>query len=294
MENLQSSIDSPAVFSGSGAAADGPRLAMRYGMDERNVSIIPGLHFFCDHRCWRCGLAHRCQVPLRMAQDPPRPGRSRLNSPAARVADVVMASLYVTVEQVGIVAEMAARSDAPSERAHPAPACVPPPTDRRNDAEKDPLVVSAKEYASGTLRVLQVLRPRLVRNSDDVSCDAADRLEETCITVASKIHRAISSALEADTDAQDLQGDANGSAKVALLLIAESRQAWRELMRPGLAVGNGAPARYVAILDRLAAGLHERFPRALEFVRPGFDTLGDGVDGQVARALLSSHLTTNN
>jgi hypothetical protein len=283
-----------AVSSGSGATADGPSLAMRYGMDERNVSIIPGLHFFCDHRCWRCALAHRCQVPLRMAQDPPRPDRPRLNSPAARVADVVMASLYVTVEQVGIVAEMAARSPAPSERADPAPACLPPPADRRNDADKDPLVVSAKEYASGSLRVLQALRPRLVRNSDEISCDAADRLEETCITVASKIHRAISSALEADADAQDLQGDANGSAKVALLLIDESRRAWRELMRPGRAVGNGAPARYVAMLDRLEAGLHERFPRALEFVRPGFDTLSEAVDGQVARAMLNSQLTTNN
>ena len=127
-----------AVLSGSGATSDGPSLAMRYGMDQRNVSIIPGLHFFCDHRCWRCALAHRCQVPLRMAQDPPRPGRSRLNSPAARVAEVVMASLYVTVEQVGIVVGMAG-SVAPSERASPAPACLAVPADRRKDAEKDPL-----------------------------------------------------------------------------------------------------------------------------------------------------------
>jgi hypothetical protein len=267
---------------------------MRYGMDERKVSIIPGLHFFCDHRCWRCTLAHRCQVPIRMAQDPPRAGRSMVNGPAARVADVVMASLYVTVEQVGIVAGMAAGRLAPSEREGPESACLAPPADRRKDAEKDPMVVNAKEYASGSLRVLQVLRPRLVRNGDEISCDAADRLEETCITVASKIHRAISSALEADTDAQNPQGDANGSAKVALLLIDESRRAWRELMRPGRAVGNGAPARYVAMLDRLEAGLHERFPRALEFVRPGFDTLGDGVDGQVAKAMLHSQLITNN
>jgi hypothetical protein len=267
---------------------------MRYGMDERTVSIIPGLHFFCDHRCWRCALAHRCQVPIRMAQDPPRAGRLRVNGPAARVADVVMASLCVTVEQVGIVVGLAADRSGPPGYAGPAPAPLEPPADRRKDAEGDPLVARAKEYASGSLRVLQVLRPRLVRNGDAASCDAADRLEETCITVASKIHRAISSALDADTDAQDPQGDANGSAKVALLLIDESRRAWRELMRPGRAVGNGAPGRYVATLDVLEAGLHERFPRALEFVRPGFDTLSDGVDGQVARAMLDSQPTTNN
>jgi hypothetical protein len=272
---------------------DGPALAMSCGMDERKVSIIPGLHFFCDHRCWRCPLAHRCEVPIRMAQQPPRSGRARLNGPAARVADVVMASLHVTVEQVGIVIGLAADRLGP-DGARQVTRNLEAPVDRRQEAENDPLVVRAKEYASGSLRVLQVLRPRLARNSDDVSCDAADRLEETCITVASKIHRAISSALEGGSDDLDLQGDANGSAKVALLLIDESRRAWRELMRPGKAVGNGAPARYVATLDVLEAGLHERFPRALEFVRPGFDTLGDGVDGQVARAMLNSQLTSNN
>ena len=269
------------------------RLPCDMGMDERNVSIIPGLHFFCDHRCWRCPLAHRCQVAIQMAEDPPRRGRSLVNSPAARVANVVMASLHVTVEQVGIVVGMTEGGLEPPECAGPAPTNLQTLADRRKDAERDPLVVRAKEYATGSLRVLQVLRPRLVRSSDEASCDAADRLEETCITVASKIHRAVSSALEAETDAQDPQGDANGSAKVALLLIDESRRAWRELMRPGRAVGNGAPARYVATLDVLEAGLHERFPRALEFVRPGFDTLGDGIDGQVARAMLNSQLTTN-
>ena len=229
-----------------------------------------------------------------MAQDPPRRSRSLVNSPAARVANVVMASLHVTVEQVGIVVGMAGGRLEPRECAGPNPTNLQALADRRKGAERDPLVVRAKEYATGSLRVLQVLRPRLVRNGDEVSCDAADRLEETCITVASKIHRAVSSALEADTDAQDPQGDANGSAKVALLLIDESRRAWRELMRPGRAVGNGAPARYVATLDVLEAGLHERFPRALEFVRPGFDTLGDGVDGQIARAMLDSQATTSN
>jgi hypothetical protein len=264
------------------------------GMDERNVSIIPGLHFFCDHRCWRCPLAHRCQVAIQIAEDPPRRGSALVNSPAARVANVVMASLRVTVEQVGIVVGMAGGRLDPPGYSGSTPVNLQTLADRRKGAERDPLVARAKEYATGSLRVLQVLRPRLLRNSDEVSCDAADRLEETCITVASKIHRAISSALEADADAQDPQGDANGSAKVALLLIDESRRAWRELMRPGRAVGNGAPARYVATLDVLEAGLHERFPRALEFIRPGFDTLGNGVDGQVARAMLNSQATTSN
>jgi len=149
-------------------------------MDERNVSIIPGLHFFCDHRCWRCPLAHRCQVAIQMAEDPPRPSRSLVNSPAARVANVVMASLHVTVEQVGIVVGMAGGRFEPPEGEGPAPTNLQTLANRRKDAERDPLVARAKEYATGSLRVLQVLRPRMVRNSDEVSCDAADRLECSC------------------------------------------------------------------------------------------------------------------
>ena len=143
-----------------------------------------------------------------------------------------------------------------------------------------------------SLRVLQALRPRVMKNGDDVAIDAIDRLEETCITVASKIHRAVSSAVDADMDPGDAQGDANGSAKVALLLIEESRQAWRALMRPGQAVGNGAPAGFVSSLETLEKELHARFPRALEFIRPGFDTLGDGIEAHMARALHGFQSTT--
>src|SRR5215213_8978120 len=66
---------------------------------------IPGLHFFCDHRCWRCPLSDRCLVPVRIAERPAvRRGRYTGSAPAARVAEVVMASLSVTIEQVGLVA----------------------------------------------------------------------------------------------------------------------------------------------------------------------------------------------
>jgi hypothetical protein len=108
-----------------------------------------------------------------------------------------------------------------------------------------------------------------------------------CFKVPSKIVRCLAGAAHADHDPGDLQSDANGSAKVALLLIEESRQAWRVLMQPGRARGGGAPARFVRLLDGLEAGLLQTFPRAFEFVRPGFDT-GEmtGASGEVARAML--------
>jgi hypothetical protein len=99
----------------------------------------------------------------------------------------------------------------------------------------------------------------------------------------------VSSALDGDSDASDVQSDSNGSAKVALLLIEESRQAWRVLMRPGCALADGLPARFITALEALETELLHRFPRALDFVRPGFDTGGEaGRNGQLARAVLQA------
>lgn len=165
-------------------------------------------------------------------------------------------------------------------------------------AEEDPLVCRGAEYARATWHVLQALRPFLAARADHVAVDAADRIEEMCVTVASKIFRAVSSSLDDPGDtgesATDLESDANGSAKVALLLIEESRQAWRVLMQPGRAAADGVPARQVAVLDSIEADLLRRFPRALQFVRPGFDTGADAGDGaQIARALLGQTRSGN-
>ena len=144
-------------------------------------------------------------------------------------------------------------------------------------------------YAQSSWPVLQALRPILSGRGDAQAADAAERLEEMCATVASKIFRAVSSSVDADTDPGDVQSDSNGSAKVALLLIEESRQAWRVLMQPGRSVADGAPARFVVMLDALETELLKRFPRALEFVRPGFDTdPATPADGQLSRAMLAA------
>jgi len=161
------------------------------------------------------------------------------------------------------------------------------PEDTAERARQDPLVARGAEYARLSWPILTTLRPILTRRGDWQLRDAAERLEETLATVASKIFRAVSSSLALDHDPSDVQSDANGSAKIALLLIEESRQAWRVLTEPGRSVGNGAPAKLIARLDGLEAELLTRFPRALAFVRPGFDTgQADGQDHQLAQALL--------
>jgi hypothetical protein len=182
---------------------------------------------------------------------------------------VVLASVHVTVEQTAeLVSNLpmtamtmasSAEIEAAEERRH-------------TQVTADSLVIRGKEYAQSALRVVRALRPRVKRTNDLDALDACDRLDEMGLTVASKIFRAVASRM-ADAKALEApQDDANGSAKVALLLIEESRQAWSLLSAPGRSFGDGAPRRFIAVLGALEAGLLERFPEAFSFIRPGFDT----------------------
>lgn len=246
-----------------------------------------GLHYFCDHRCWRCPLSDRCAVYARW-KTAIRQHAAVFSGPGGRVASVLAVSLDVTMEEAMVMAGEAAQQMPAAGQPAPGPSrkmrrCEP----SLGHAQRDPLVIRGGEYAQRSWPVLQALRPILSARGDFEATDAAERLEETCATVASKIFRAVSSALDPDADPADTQSDANGSAKVALLLIEESRQAWRVLMQPGRALADGAPAGFVARLDALETELLQRFPRAFEFVRPGFDTgEADGCGGQIAQALL--------
>ena len=236
-------------------------------MAAETTSILSSnVHFFCDHRCWRCPLTRRCDVFARVSK---YPAAKTASDPVGRVAAVVLASVHVTVEQTAELMghfPFAAQAVANTAEAETA-------AERRHaEVTADSLVMRGKEYAQGALRVVRALRPKARRTNDLDALDACDRLDEMCLTVASKIFRAVASRM-ADPRALDApQDDANGSAKVALLLIEESRQAWSLLSAPGRSFGNGAPRQFIAVLGALEAGLLERFPQAFSFIRPGFDT----------------------
>jgi hypothetical protein len=250
-------------------------------MADSTSLFIAGVHFFCDHCCWRCPLAARCRVHARWSSTP-EPARLRAH-PTERVAAIVKMAMEVTIEDVAAMldrGELVASADEHTISGFEAAA------DRQSRAAlATPLNREARAYAKESWPRLRALRTQWLRSGDAVGVQACDRLEEVCISIASKIFRALSSAAAPDYDPTDVASDSNGAAKVALLLIEDSRQAWRVVrQRPQAA---DAAAGFLARLDRLEAGLLQRFPQAFAFVRPGFDT-GDlpGAGGEVARAML--------
>jgi hypothetical protein len=108
----------------------------------------------------------------------------------------------------------------------------------------------------------------IVREAFQIAC-----WDSTLITV--KLHRAMDGQdrrvrEEEDADDDRIQNDWNGSAKVAILSIQRSQDAWTVL---GSALGDAAAASLAGALGHLHRGVLGQFPEAMKFVRPGFDAI---------------------
>lgn len=242
-------------------------------------TLIEGIYNYCDRCCWRCRFAERCVCGREHAGhgDPP-------DDPARAVAATFVSTMHQATATIQQIAGQLGVELTPTRDEMEAVSRVHHRKVR--SVREDRLVQRGTEYAMQAWPIARALRPILAAGGDHIASAAAERLEEITGTVASKIYRAVSNTYESDFDFDDRQSDANGSAKVARLLIEESRRAWRVLTEAGRATADGVPARLIAVLDDLEAGLMERFPRALEFIRPGFDTEDfDDLAGQLAAAV---------
>jgi hypothetical protein len=228
--------------------------------------LIDGIHNYCDRCCWRCQFADRCACSSLASADVLRQPRDPTRAVAATVVGTLsqaMSTVRQVAHDLGIDIHASPATVADVARAIEV---------KMIRARRDPLVQRAEEYTRQAWPIARALRPVLANTGDPAVQEAVERVEEIAGTVASKIYRAVSNTLEPGFDADEVQSDANGSAKIARLLIDDSRQAWRVLTDAGRAAADGVPARLILLLDDLERGLAARFPRALEFVRPGFDT----------------------
>ncbi|MBI3493895.1 MAG: hypothetical protein HY047_19270 [Acidobacteria bacterium] len=225
--------------------------------------LIPGIYNYCDGRCQRCPFTDRCLSFLDDEDAEPRTdGTSR--------ADSVPSSLERGLE---FIAEAARRQgvDPASVGAEPASHASDEAYERHRD---DPLVVSARRYGDLAWRLARALAPVVAARGDASVIEAIEIIDWFSSMIGAKVFRAISGKADRREPEDAVQTDFNGSAKVALLGIAESRVAWTVLMEKGKATADGVPAHAVRILDALDRAVRERFPHAMAFVRPGFDESG--------------------
>ena len=220
---------------------------------------IPAIYNFCDRRCARCRFSERCFAFNEDVEMAPAGGRGgcRLRKPRP-----TFRLLHAYAESEGIDLEPGDPVEAPA----------------RDAVEGDPLVVAAHQYASESWKLLNVLESQLDAAAAVDVRDAIDSLQWLSTMIGPKIYRALAGLIEPLSPADHAtQNDAHGSAKTARLMIVDSLAAWRVVNHFGRAAPDSPTRTLATMLERIDQDLAERIPRAMEFVRPGFDEPIPGV-----------------
>jgi hypothetical protein len=144
-----------------------------------------------------------------------------------------------------------------------------------SEVRADPLQRLATGYTHAALKLVDGLSAARALRRWPPEVDAAvETIGWYAGMVGAKVYRALhgfADRSDAWEEEDVVQNDWNGTAKLARLIVTESKDAWRVVMEAGEAAPESPLTELVALLDRIDAGLADRFPRAMEFLRPGFD-----------------------
>lgn len=248
-----------------------------------NPNFISGIYNYCDRWCERCPFTSRCMVYATEKEDDDGDPETRdINNEAfwrklASIFEETKQMMADWAKEAGI--DLSQVDEAANQQREK----------RRTDAASNELSVAARDYAStvtgwftGFDQVLNATE--LAPNEADT--DEIERIEEARevihwyqYQIAVKLMRALSSrsneAEWRDELADEDPKDSDGSAKVALIGIGRSVSAWR-LMQMCLPERADSIIPMILELERLRQKTELRFPKARDFVRPGFDeVLGD-------------------
>jgi len=254
--------------------------------------LIAGVYNYCDAWCARCVFQQQCRV----YQD-----RLRYQAALAEGEEAVKrlgerddedeyeyeddgrppATEAQKAEFLAIVEAANNYKPTPEEERRIRRQC------RRHDRLKarHPLTISGKAYMNAVLDMCQPLEALVAGMGDPIVDTALEAISRHACLIGAKTHRANSGLVAEDDDKDDdfeelcgVQSDSNGCAKLLRLAIAESREAWSVLMTVSALSTDGLPAAMIERLEALDQLVQNYFPRAMEFVRAGFDDRVGGAD----------------
>lgn len=260
--------------------------------DER---FIPGIYNYCDYWCARCLFTARC---LNYAMEAERVKEaSTRGSDDTPLGDELLEILGDTLE---LLREMAAESgmdlDAPeldenteTDMAARLDAAVEEEEHRFRRAAEHPLAVAAEAYIDMVDRWFEAAAPAFQAREEALNAQIRMGLDEEIsdsiargltdavavirwyqFFISAKLQNALHSADESSLLPAETQSHADGVAKIALLAIDRSMDAWETLAR--FFPQHETEALEILVhLSQLRRNVEAEFPRARAFVRPGFD-----------------------
>jgi hypothetical protein len=236
---------------------------------DNEDQFIPSIYNYCDRWCERCELTARCRVfamQAEMFEEEKEVGSEAFVHTLSNLFADAKAMLTQKAEEFGIDPTPISDEEFNEIRAR-----------EEEFIKGDELTALAEQYAKDA-------DPILESRSEWLASSAADgETQEDVIAVlywylffiAAKIQRGIHGLLDVDgfedpDQLSDPQSDANGSIKIALIAIERSILAWTYLLDES----NADRIRpVIRLLDRIKYRTEEKFPRARDFIRPGFDEI---------------------
>lgn len=250
----------------------------------RDPNIIPGIHNYCDRWCERCPKTARCSVFTLVESETADPRTRDAENEA--FWDSLQQNFDRTPDMAGqwgdeddLEIDQAAYDEYLALREH---------VDDYTDAH--PIMKTAGIYRRQVHDWFQANQAIFEHRDEDIRkmwprggaaadaeaalwelSDIADVILWYQTLMLAKLHRAVHQVIEREiTEEDDMTGDSDGSAKVALIGMGRSLYAWN-VLRNHLPQQENAILDFLTQLERLRRQTEKLFPLARAFVRPGLD-----------------------
>jgi hypothetical protein len=244
---------------------------------------IPGIHNYCDRWCERCSFGSRCAIyedPGSIPSEEKDMGNKAFWDRLAINFVKAHEMLKRAAEEAGVDLNAASKeieeSEAKRERV-------------RQESKNHPVSQLSWQYSEAArawLKTQPGMEEKLTQLRDGLDMGVASLKEaktktesiQDCLAVIqwyqSFIHVKLMRALIGKGDGlqldEDTQRDYDGSAKIALISIDRSMQAWLRLFEM-LPEQEDEFLKLLSMLEKLKGMALAEFPDAMAFVRPGFD-----------------------
>ncbi len=241
--------------------------------------LISGIYNYCDRWCERCPFTSRCLVFATEKEDEDESPESRdiTNQSFWRKLGSIFQEAQEMItswaEEAGVdLTEIDEEREAQREKRH-------------TDAARHRLALAGKEYASAVTEWFTELSQRITSSDvrpDETDLELSEQFQDASevihwyqYQIAVKTMRSLSSRSREEDPTEwepdePYPRDSDGSAKVALVGIDRSINAWRSIQ---LCLPEKAASVIPLILrlERLRQRTEREFPAARDFIRPGFD-----------------------
>lgn len=241
---------------------------------------IPGIYNYCDRWCERCNFTERCSVFAsekefeKIAEAPEGQQEKLIAEMEERIFGFDENDEFEDFDEDEMDDFPYINQEIDEEEYEKEQNDLFSP---RKQAERHPLVIKVREYSDLSNEWLTLqdantknnIQKLLANGTADIIFGALDVIGWFHFFLFTKIERAMNGHYEMEEN-EFAEGDMNGSAKVALLGIDESIEAFT-MLQLHLRSEKSAIKNFRKLLEEIRTEAEQIFPDARSFIRPGLD-----------------------